>query len=79
MSHAETANEAESTTIDVSRPSVAVTRPPSAAPTASIVPHSEPESAFAVARSSRSTRFGSAAAEAGSNAALNVATTASST
>jgi hypothetical protein len=35
-----------------------------------MVPHSEPESAFAVARSSPSTRLGSAAADAGSNAAL---------
>ncbi len=51
--------------------------PPSAAPTASMVPHSEPDSALAVARSSSSTRFGNAAAEAGSNPALNVAMPAS--
>ena len=47
-----------------------MTTPPTAAPTTSMVPHSEPESAFAVARSSASTRLGSAAADAGSNAAL---------
>ena len=54
----------------VSRPRTAVTTPPTAAPTTSMVPHNEPESAFAVARSSASTRLGSAAADAGSNAAL---------
>ncbi len=62
----------------VSRPRAAVTTPPTAAPTTSIVPHSDPDSAFAVARSSSSTRLGSAAADAGSNAALKHAITASS-
>ncbi len=34
----------------VSRPRIAVTTPPTAAPTTSIVPHSDPDSAFAVAQ-----------------------------
>ena len=74
MSEAEAANETASTTIATSRPNAAVTTPPTAAPIASIVPQSDPESAFAMPRSSGSTRFGSAAAEAGSNAAASVAT-----
>ena len=78
ISHADARKETESTTMAVSRWNTAVTRPPRAAPTASMVPHSEPDSAFAVARSSAATRFGTAASEAGSNAALKVAMIASS-
>ena len=78
MSNADPTNETASTTMAVSRPRTAVTTPPTAAPTTSIVPHSEPDSAFAVARSSSSTRLGSAAADAGSNAALKHAMTARS-
>ncbi len=51
----------------VSRPNTVETTPPTAAPTASIVPHSEPAIAFAVARSSGSTTLGIAADDAGSN------------
>jgi hypothetical protein len=43
--------------------------PPSPAPTASIVPHSDPFSALAVGRSRGDTRFGVAAVDAGSNGA----------
>ncbi len=62
----------------MSRPKTVETTPPTAAPTASIVPHSEPLNAFAVGRSSGSTRFGIAADDAGSNGALNTDSTASS-
>ena len=55
------------------------TTPPAAAPTASIVPHSEPLSALAVGRSSGSTTLGSAADEAGSNTAAKIDSVASST
>ena len=68
---AETAKDAASTAKAASWPSVAATIPPSAAPTASIVPHRDPKSAFAGPRSSASTRFGNAALDAGSNMALN--------
>ena len=78
ISHAEPRNDTASTTMAVCGPNAAATTPPSAAPTASMVPHRDPDRALAVARSSASTRFGSAAAEAGSNAALNVAMSASS-
>ena len=66
---AEARNETASTRKAVSRPNTVATTPPSAAPTASIVPQSEPPSALAVGRSSGLTRFGIAADEAGSNGA----------
>ncbi len=74
----EIAKDTASTRKAVSRPKVAATSPPRAAPTASIVPQVEPASAFAVARSVSSTRFGIAAEDAGSNVALNAEMTASS-
>ena len=63
----------------VSSPNASLTRPPSPAPTASIVPHRDPFSAFAAGRSSGSTTLGVAAENAGSNGAANVASTGSST
>jgi hypothetical protein len=56
-----------------SRPSVAATRPPRPAPTASITPQAEPSRTFASPSSSGSTRFGSAADEVGSNRAAPTA------
>jgi hypothetical protein len=56
----------ESTRKEMSRPNFVVTAPPSAAPTASIVPHVDPMRTFARARSSVFTMFGSAACDAGS-------------
>ena len=79
ISSADSTNEAESTTIATSDPNTPATTPPRAPPTASIVPHSDPESAFATERSRSSTRFGIAAIEAGSNAAANTAVAASRT
>ena len=70
-SPAESANDTASATKAVSAPKTVETTPPSDAPTASMMPHSEPASAFAVARSSGSTAFGVAAENAGSNAAAN--------
>ena len=69
ISAPETTNVAESIRNAVSRPSAAATIPPRAAPTASIVPHSEPNRALAGPRSRGSTRLGNAALEAGSNEA----------
>ena len=68
---ADSRNDSASTTKAVSRPNTVETTPPSAAPTASIVPHSEPAIAFAEGRSSASTTLGTAAEEAGSKGALN--------
>jgi hypothetical protein len=48
-----------------SGPNTPLTTPPRDAPTTVIVPHAEPEIAFAAARSSASTTFGSAAVAAG--------------
>ena len=62
-----------------SRPNSVTTRPPSAAPTASIVPQAEPTSEFAAARSRSSTTLGIAADEAGSKQAVNTLIDASST
>ena len=49
-----------------SRPNATATRPPRAAPQASIVPHAEPRRTLATGRSDSSTRFGRAADEVGS-------------
>ncbi len=68
---ADRTNETESAMNAVSAPNTVETTPPRDAPTASMMPHSEPASAFAVARSSGSTAFGVAAEKAGSNAAAN--------
>jgi len=46
-------------------PTAAASNPPSEAPTTSIVPHAEPATALAAARSSSSTMFGRAAPAAG--------------
>jgi hypothetical protein len=78
-SAAETRNETASTTNAVSAPNFALMSPPSPAPTASIVPHSDPFSAFAAGRSSGSTTLGVAAENAGSNGAAKVASKGSST
>ena len=75
---ADSRNDTALTMKATSRPKTVETTPPTAAPTASIVPHSEPLNAFAVGRSSGSTRFGIAADEAGSNGALKTDSTASS-
>jgi hypothetical protein len=69
ISSADRANEAALTTNATSRPSVAATTPPSAAPTASMTPQVEPISTLASGRSSSSTRFGSEAELVGSNTA----------
>ena len=66
---ADTANDAASATNAASFPSVEETRPPSAAPTTSIVPHADPMRTFARARSSFPTTLGIAAEEAGSKKA----------
>ena len=55
-------------------PRVPATRPPSAAPTASMVPQDAPDRTLAVARSSGPTRLGSAAVPAGWANALAAAT-----
>ena len=78
-SHAESRNEAELPRKAASRPNSVTTRPPRAAPTASIVPHAEPTRPFAAARSSGSTTLGIAAADAGSKQAVNTLIEASST
>jgi len=70
---AEMTNEAESPMYPAPRPNAATTSPPTAAPTASMVPHVAPARMLAVARSSRSTRLGTAAIEAGSNTAPSAA------
>ncbi len=75
---AEARNETASTRNAVSRPNTVATTPPSAAPTASIVPQSEPPNALAVGSSSALTRFGIAADEAGSNGAAKIDRIASS-
>ena len=68
-SSAETPNEAALITKAASRPSVAATTPPSAAPTASMVPQAEPISTFASPSSLILHQFGSAADEVGSKTA----------
>lgn len=78
MSSPDTRNVPASIRNAASRPSAAATMPPRAAPTASIVPHSEPNSAFAGPRSRGSTRLGNAALVAGWKAAENEEIVASS-
>ncbi len=78
-SAAETRNETALTRNAVSAPNASLTRPPSPAPTASIVPHSDPFSAFATGRSPGSTTLGVAAERAGSNGAAKDARRGSST
>jgi len=63
---ADTRKLAASTTNETSRPKRVVTAPPSAAPTASMVPQVDPINTFAGPSSSSDTRFGSAACAAGS-------------
>ena len=60
-------------------PNSVATTPPAAAPTASIVPQSEPLSALAVGRSAGSTTLGRAADDAGSKTAAKTDSLASST